>query len=127
TEAERFELMDAEKANFEIKRMARLLGVSRSGYYQWAQRRGQDPGPQAVRQEALDAQVRHFYDASDRVYGAPRMTGDLHDAGVEVNVKTVAASMRCQRLVGIGLRMSSLVTMIPWVASHHIGDYVQYL
>lgn len=27
--------MVQEKANYEVKRMARLLGVSRSGFYAW--------------------------------------------------------------------------------------------
>lgn len=74
--------MAQEKANYEISRMARLLRVSRSGYYRWSKQRDASPGPQAARRAALDEQVRSFYDASDQVYGAPRITADFQAAGI---------------------------------------------
>lgn len=41
--AERYLLMGAERANFPMGMMARLLGVSRSGLYDWVRRRRDDP------------------------------------------------------------------------------------
>ena len=117
--------MAQEKANFEISRMARLLKVSRQGYYRWVRARDTGPGPQAVRRDQIDAAVRVSYAASDEVYGAPRVTADLHDDGLFVNVKTVAASMRRQGLEGICPRMFTPVTTIGATPSHRIPDRVE--
>lgn len=117
--------MAAEKANFEVTRMARLLRVSRTGYYRWAAVQGQSPGPQAVRRAEIDERVRVSHEASDRVYGAPRVAWDLRRDGFHVDVKTVAASMRRQGLEGISPRMFTPVTTIGATPTHHIGDTVQ--
>ncbi len=117
--------MAREKANFEINRMARLLEVSRSGYYRWAARQKSELGPRAVRQASLDQRVRQLHAASDGVYGAPRITADLHAEGRAVNVKTVAASMRRQGLEGISPRGLRPVTTIAGVWTHHIPDLVE--
>lgn len=61
--------MDAEKANFEITRMARLLGVTRQGYYAWQRRRQHGPEPRAQRRAVIDQTVREQFQASDDVYG----------------------------------------------------------
>lgn len=62
-----FELIDAEKADYEITRMAELLEVSRSGYYAWQARRDGPPGPSAVRRAQLSEKVLAAHTASDGV------------------------------------------------------------
>ena len=52
-----YRLMDAEKACFEIARMAVLLGVSRSGYYAWMRREQAGPTPAQQRRTALTNKI----------------------------------------------------------------------
>lgn len=117
--------MDTEKANFGINRMARLLGVSRSGYYRWRSTELGRPGPRATRRAEIDRRVRESFNASDRVYGSPRVTADLIEDGYLVDRKTVAASMRRQGLEGVSPSMFTPVTTIPGVASYNIPDRVK--
>lgn len=117
--------MDAEKANYTIMRMARLLHVARGGYYAWRNRRAQDPGPRVSKRALVDAAVRRVFVASDEVYGAPRVRAELAAEGLPLNVKTVAASMRRQSLEGVSPRKWRPVTTIPGVATHAIPDRVE--
>ena len=90
--------MHAEKGAFSVCRMARLLGVSRSGYYAWVRR---EPSDRAVRHQRLEAKVAAFHEASDEVRGAPRILADLRQDGEVVSRKTVAGVMRKLGLQGI--------------------------
>ena len=72
--------MRQEKANYSINRMARLLKVSRSRYYAWAQKdkaRRQGHDPRQAFMEDLDQQIYAIWEDSDEVYGAPRITAKL--------------------------------------------------
>ena len=115
--------METECANYEIERMARLLEVSRSGFYKWrrAQRR---PCPQHQRREKIDERIVESYRASRATYGAPRITRDLKDAGEHVNEKTVAQRMRALGLQGICPRLFKVTTKADANASYP-ADRVQ--
>lgn len=89
--------------SYAVTMMARVLEVSRSGFYAWPKRQG-TLGTRRARQQDLDEQVRWFHDRSRGTYGAPRITADLHDAGVDVDRKTVARSMKRQGLEGFSTR-----------------------
>jgi putative transposase len=72
-------VIEAEKAIYRVKRMCALLDVSRSGFYKWRKARAGGPSPAAQRRVELDvdAKVAAFHNASDGVYGAPRILADL--------------------------------------------------
>ena len=90
--------MHAEKSNFTISRMARLLEVSRSGFYAWINR---VPSKRLVRQERIEAKVAGFHGESDEVSGSPKILADLREDGEIISRKTVAKTMRKLGLVGI--------------------------
>lgn len=73
----------------------RALGVSESWFYKW---RDRPPTPRQLRRQALDADVKRSFDASDGDYGAPRVLEDLLEWGWRTTEKTVAASMARQGL-----------------------------
>jgi transposase InsO family protein len=117
-------VIDAEKATYPVNRMTRLLGVSRSGYYAWAARKGSGPGPRAARRAELSVKIEAAHAASDGVNGAPRILADLRDDGEIVSRKTVAKLMREAGIVGISPRPWRPVTTLPGAATHHIPDLV---
>lgn len=99
--------------------MLRLLGVSRSGYYDWLARERRPPGPRAQRREQLAAAVVQAHQASDRVNGAPRITADLRALGHQVSRKTVAKIMRGLGIQGISPRPWRITTVPNDAAEPH--------
>jgi transposase InsO family protein len=97
-EREAFCLMRVEKSNFTVKRMARLLEVSRSGFYAWLKR---EPSARAVRWERIEQKVVWFHGDSDAVSGSPEILADLREDGEIISLKTVAKVMRRLGLRGI--------------------------
>lgn len=86
-----FELIRTEAAEHSIQRMCRLLGVSRSGYYDYQARREQPPTP---RNDRLIALIRAVHAACEGAYGVRRMHRELLDAGENVSRKLVRRLMR---------------------------------
>jgi putative transposase len=105
-------VIEAEKATYTVRRMCALLEVSRSGFYKWRMRRDHGPTPLQRRRAELDVKVAASHAASDGVYGAPRVLADVRAAGTRVSRKTVAASLRRQRLAGICPRRFAPATTV---------------
>ena len=77
--------------------MARLLKVSRSGYYKWThtqQQRLSGEDNRAAFYNDVDRKIHQIWKNSDEVYGAPRITAELGERyQISVNRKTVAKRM----------------------------------
>jgi putative transposase len=65
-----FKLIDAEKANYPISLLCRVLRVSRSGYYDWKVRL---PSKRDRENTALIEKIREIHNRSRRIYGYPRV------------------------------------------------------
>jgi transposase InsO family protein len=119
-----YRVIEAQKANYTVTRMTGLLEVSRSGFYKWRAAALAGPSPAQQRRIVIDAKVKEFHDASDQVYGSPRILADLREDGMAISRKTVAASMRRQRLAGISPRRFAPVTTVIDLDAHRPKDLV---
>src|SRR3954467_1649163 len=93
--------MSANQASFPIAAMARVLGVSKAGYYAWVQR---PPSAHAAADAALLKRIKTVHAGSRQTYGAPRVHADLRRQGEKHSRKRIARLMREAGLVGASHR-----------------------
>ncbi|MEV0974978.1 IS3 family transposase [Microtetraspora glauca] len=105
----KYRLIDAEKDHHDVSLLARVLGVSRQGYYAWAKR---GPSARAHRDAELTEKIRRHHTASDEIYGAPRIHADLREIdGEKVGRERVARLMRAAGLAGVSRRRGCRTTI----------------
>src|SRR5580765_5775214 len=100
--------MSANQARFPVAAMARVLGVSKAGYYAWTRR-----PPSSARAEAdaaLLARVRTIHATSRETYGSPRIHAELREAGEHHGRKQIARLMRAAGLIGASHRRGVVTT-----------------
>jgi putative transposase len=84
-------VIDAEKANYPIAWMCRLLNVPRSSFYAWTHR---VESPTRARRRALAVEVAAEFEACRQTSGCRRITAALNRRGVDCSVGLVADLMR---------------------------------
>ena len=104
---ETYRFMSANQARFRVATMARVLGVSPSGYYAWRRR---PPSVRARADAELRARVQAIPGRSRGTYGAPRIHAELTAAGVAVSRKRVARVMRSVGVAGVSRRRGPRTT-----------------
>jgi putative transposase len=92
-----YRLIEAERASFSVPLMCRVLGVSRSGYYDW---RGRPPSKSSQEDAALTKRIHQIHHRSRATYGSPRVHAELKALGIHCARKRVARLMRKAGLKG---------------------------
>ncbi|GGT85475.1 IS3 family transposase [Streptomyces violascens] len=93
----------AEKANYPITLLCRVLHVARSSYCAWREGEAARRARQAA-DDALAHEITVPHLASRRTYGVPRIHAELHRHGRRVNRKRVARLMRERDIRGVTRR-----------------------
>lgn len=94
-----YRLISAEKARTPVSVICELLGVSRSGYYDWATRA---PSDRQLTDAWLTERIKEIHASNRGVYGAPRIHAELRmQHGIRVGRKRVARLMAQAGISGL--------------------------
>ena len=109
-----YRFISAEKARTPVSMQCRLLGVSRSGYYDWARRA---PSDRALSDAWLLEKIKSIHAGNRGVYGARRIHAELRLAdGIRVGRKRVERLMRQAAISGLIRRKRGKTTIrVPGV------------
>jgi putative transposase len=106
----KFELIDAQKADYPIMKMCEWAEVSTSGYYEW---RDRPASATAARRKRLAVLVKAVFKHSDQTYGYRRVHAQLVRQGEQVSPELVRELMRELDLVACQPRPWRPTTTVP--------------
>jgi putative transposase len=116
-----FRFIAAEKANYSISSLCRVLAVSRSGFHAWERRA---PSERALADARLSESIACIHRESRGTYGVRRVHAALRQQGIQVGRKRVERLMRALQRSGTVPRKRVRTTIrVPGVRA--AGDLVQ--
>lgn len=104
--------IEAHRGKYRVAKMAKWLGVSRSGYYAWRKRH---PSMRDLENQKLLELIRQIWKQSKEVYGSKKITEELRKQSEDpVNHKRVERIMRDN-----GIRSKVIKKYKATTNSHH--------
>jgi putative transposase len=94
----RYRFIQAEKAQYPVEVLCRVMAVARSGFYAWCQR---PMNRRAQQNQHLLAQIQLCHRESKGCYGSPRIHRDLCAQGLRISRHRVARLMRLHDMRGV--------------------------
>ncbi|HEC2247118.1 TPA: IS3 family transposase, partial [Staphylococcus delphini] len=105
---------------FRVVKMCQVLGVSRSGYYDWTNRK---PSARIVKREGLKKHIYQIYIKSQKRYGSPKITQILRRHGHTVTQRIVSRLMKALGIRSITKKKYKATTH----SKHHLPVYPNLL
>ena len=93
-----------------MRRLCKIYGVSRSGYYRW---KGREPSLHARKDEQLKAAIIELHQGYKRSYGARRVYHELRSKGFSCSVRRINRLMRELKI------KASTTGLYPWKPGLH--------
>jgi len=93
-----FMFIEAQKADYSIGMMCRMLCVSRSGFHAW---RVRGPSDRELSDELLIEEIKRVHKDSRKTYGSPRVHAQLRLDAIRVSRKRVERLMAREGLTGM--------------------------
>jgi len=87
--------MKAHSKQFPVEKMAEVLGVSRSGYYDFLHK---GPSKRALEDQGIIEEIKKAHKKSRGTYGSPRVHAELKKQGVSCSRKRTAKLMRKEKI-----------------------------
>lgn len=98
------------KRRVSVSGVLKHLGVSRSGYHAWLNRTPSDATQRKIR---IMEKIRELHKESHQIYGAPKITRELHKMGEKITEKTVGNYMRQMGLKAHWVKPYTQTTIDP--------------
>ncbi|MCX4633034.1 IS3 family transposase [Streptomyces sp. NBC_01443] len=95
----RWAFISDHRADFGVKRICRVLGASRAGYYRHLATE-QDRAERRAEEARTVSEIRAIHLEHHGAYGAPRVHAELRARGRRINRKRVTRLMRANDIVG---------------------------
>ena len=100
----RYKFIEKLRAEVSVKALINLLGVSKSGYYDW---RNRQPSAREVEDDELKVKIQQIFTDNKGRYGSPRIFKALQKQGYNIGKKRVE---RLYRELGLVARVMRVTT-----------------
>ena len=100
----RYKFIEKLRAEVSVRSLINLLGVSKSGYYDW---RNRQPSAREIKDDELKVKIQQIFNDNKGRYGSPRIFKALQKQGYSLGEKRVERLYRGLGLVARVMRVTT--------------------